>query len=162
VAKCSEVAKVVVVEQAEKKAAEAKAKASVKGDTDRFLAALRGVDGVAGGNPPPPGSGIEPADMPAASTDGDGTAGVGVSTGNETPGPFEATEGAAPEITVHSETAMASGEELAPEERAISGVEVDKDADEARKDFADEDTDTAALAEGRTEPPQDRRDEPAA
>src|SRR5215212_4648256 len=100
VAKCSEVAKVVAVEQAAKKELEAKAKASNKGDTDRFLAALRGVDGVAGGNPPAPGSGIEPADMPAAAGDGDGTAGVGVSTGNGTPGPFEASEGAAPEVTV--------------------------------------------------------------
>src|SRR4051812_27886716 len=160
-AKCSEVAKVVAVEQAAKKEQEAKAKASNKGDTDRFLAALRGVDGVAGSNPPAPGSGIEPADMPASS-DGDGTAGVGVSTGSETPGPFEATEGAAPEVTVHSEAAMATGEELSPEERAIQGVEVDKDADEDRKDFADEDADTAALAEGRTEPPQSHRDEPAA
>src|SRR4051812_5347311 len=58
VAKCSEVAKVVAVEQAAKKVLDAKAKAATKGDAEKFLAALRGVDGVAGGNPPPAGSGI--------------------------------------------------------------------------------------------------------
>src|SRR4051812_29141962 len=54
VAKCSEVAKVVAVEQAAKKELEAKAKANTKNDAEKFLAALRGVDGVAGGNPPAP------------------------------------------------------------------------------------------------------------
>src|SRR5438034_694644 len=43
VEKCSEVAKVVAVEQIAKKAADAKAKATEKGDAEKFLAALRGT-----------------------------------------------------------------------------------------------------------------------
>ena len=60
----------------------------------------------------------------------------------------------------HNETARAGGEDLSPEEQAIQGIEVNETADEERKDFADEDADTAALAEGRVAPPAPSQDEP--
>lgn len=137
--KASEVAKVVVTEQAAKKAAEASAKASGgRADTDRFLAALRG-----GG--------------PAAAAEPVADAG---SAGDRMPGPMEATEGGAPEVTVHKQAALASGEELSPEEQAISGLAADGNADQGRKAIEEEDTDTAQLAEGRAMPPQSHRSEP--
>jgi hypothetical protein len=76
------------------------------------------------------------------------------------PGAMEASEGGAPEVTVHDQAALASGEELSPEEQAISGIEVNRAADQERKEFADEDAETAELAEGRAIPPQSHRNEP--
>src|SRR2546421_357382 len=73
-------------------------------------------------------------------------------------------EAMAPEITTHKVEPFADGAEFSPEERAITGlteVSPDEPVDEDRKDFVDEDTETAALAEGRAEPPVDTRDEPA-
>jgi hypothetical protein len=82
---------------------------------------------------------------------------------------MEAAEGGAPETVTHSEDALDAGarDELSPEERAVhapgsngAGGDDDEAAAEAdRKDFADDDTDTAALAEGRAEPPADAREE---
>jgi hypothetical protein len=84
--------------------------------------------------------------------------------GNRMPSAMEATEGVAPELVSHSDDTAGRPEELSPEERAISGLrgDVDPDAepDEDRKEFADEDAETAALAEGRAEPPANTRDEP--
>ena len=51
-----------------------------------------------------------------------------------------------PETTTHSAAAFASGDELSPEEQAMSGLEVPVGAGDG-KEFADEDTDTAALAD---------------
>ena len=44
---------------------------------------------------------------------------------------------------------------------ARGGIEVPPEGDTERKEFADEDTDTAALAEGRVAPPAPSQDEPA-
>jgi hypothetical protein len=60
---------------------------------------------------------------------------------------------------------LAGSDELSVEERAIQrpgGDEqmVPDDGDPDRKDHIDEDTDTAALAEGRLEPPTSTRSEP--
>jgi N utilization substance protein A len=137
VEKCGEVAKVVVVEQAAKKAADAKAKATEKGEAEKFLAALRGTN--------------EPA-VPAEGAGGD--TGGASNDGERMPSVLEASEGGAPEVTVHDQTPGGSGDELSPEERAISGMSEDETNDEARKEYADEDTDTAALAEGRVAPPE--------
>ena len=49
---------------------------------------------------------------------------------------------------------------LTPEEQAVQGLNVPQNVDEDRKEYADEDADTAALAEGRTDPPASTRDEP--
>lgn len=69
------------------------------------------------------------------------------------PGAMESSEGGAPETVTHSSEPAAVGEELSPEERAVHVEGVDENADENRKDYADEDADTAALAEGRAMPP---------
>ena len=122
VARCAEEAKIVVVEQAAKKEADSKAKASKQAESDKFMAALRG------GNDTP---------VPAAE--------------ESMPGPMEDAPGGAPETVVHSEQAIASQDELSVEEQAISGMEPASDSD--RKEIVDEDDNTAALAEGRTEPP---------
>jgi N utilization substance protein A len=139
--KASEEAKIVSAEQEAKKAAEASAKAAGR-------AALLG--------------GIAPAsaDVP---TDGVSDLGAGIdadATGTTMPGPMEASEGGAPEVTTHKEAMLSSTDELSPEEQAIQGVAVAAEADNDRKDFADEDADTAALAEGRAAPPTDTRHEP--
>lgn len=76
------------------------------------------------------------------------------------PGAMEASTGGAPETVAHSAQAMGAGEELSPEEKAVHPEGVDEDADEAGEDFADEDGDTAALAEGRLSPPTSTSDEP--
>ena len=147
----------------------------------------RGVDAEAGANPLLAGgagveSAVTTADAPgggdgSAGADGAGGAG-GTSDAGDTgatdpaadggigrdrmPGAMEAADGGAPETTVHKIEAMAGAEELSPEEQAIQGLEgVGGPGDEDRKAFIDEDTDTAALAEGRAEPPVSTRDEPA-
>ena len=76
------------------------------------------------------------------------------------PGAMEASSGGSPETVAHSVQAMGEGEELSPEEKAVHIEGVDEDADEGREDFADEDGDTAALAEGRLSPPTSTSDEP--
>jgi len=154
--RCSVEAKIVATEQEAKKAAEAKAKA----EAANFLAGLRGVDASAdtGTTPAPravdetplgePG-GQAPTETEVPETDG------------HMPGPMESATGAAPEVTVHKEEGLSPAEELSPEERAIQGVgEGAQSGDEERKEYADEDADTAALAEGRAEPPKTYSEEP--
>ena len=81
------------------------------------------------------------------------------------PGAMEATEGIASEISTHKEDPLATSDELSPEEQAIRQPGTDQplvgSGDPDRKEIIDEDTDTAALAEGRLEPPASTRDEPA-
>jgi hypothetical protein len=62
---------------------------------------------------------------------------------------MEATEGLAPEITTHKESAFGAGE-LSPEERAISGVAEGQatDANEDGEDAGRDDADATALTEG--------------
>ena len=76
-----------------------------------------------------------------------------------TPGPMEHVDGMAPEIVTHDERLMgAQGDELSPEERAIHGPDgeglmADDGDDAGRKEYADEQSEEAALAEGRIPPP---------
>jgi hypothetical protein len=93
------------------------------------------------------------------------TAGPADEAGDRMPLAMEATEGISPELTTHKEGSIPGfGEELSPEEQSIqdsaagSGEET---TDEGRTDYADEDGDTAALAEGRAAPPAPARGEPA-
>ncbi|MDB5328964.1 MAG: nusA [Phycisphaerales bacterium] len=156
--RCSEEAKLVAVEQEAKKANEARTKAAERaamfasgaarptaaaapaGTTDIFGDALRAT--------PVAGPSAEEGGAPDADT-----------TGTTVPGAMEATEGAAPEVTTHDERTFAANAELSPEEQAIQGVTSDDSAEDA-KEYADEDADTAALAEGRAEPPTSHREEP--
>ncbi len=151
--RCATEAKIVASEQETKKAAEAKARAA---DREAFLAGQR-ADAEAFANPllPQDGEASAKADDPFGGAPAD-------ENGERMPGAMESTEGSAPEITTHKEGELSSGAELSPEERAIQGLSEDENVEEARKDYADEDADTAALAEGRAEPPATTRDEPAA
>jgi len=172
--KSSEEAKIVSVEQEAKKAAEASAKAAGRaaliGEAASARAALLGEDASARaafmGEGATASAGASDTSASASgdgATDGVSDIGAGVdadATGATMPGPMEAAEGAAPEVTTHKEAMLSSSEELSPEEQAIQGVGVAVDADADRKDFADEDADTAALAEGRATPPTDTRQEP--
>ena len=118
----------------------------------------RGIDAVAGNPTPPLGS--TPAPEPesesgqAGNPDDDDR-----DAAEHTLGPTEHAEGYAPEIVTHDEHAAVGVEdELSPEERAIHGPDgeplTDDDAaDPASKEFADEQSEEAALAEGRLEPP---------
>src|SRR5690606_21333792 len=70
-------------------------------------------------------------------------------------GPMESADGYAPEIVTHDENGS-GGDELSPEERAIHGPDgryLSETSDPAAKEFADEQSEEAALAEGRTPPP---------
>ena len=174
--RCAEEAKVVAVEQEAKKKAEAAEKAKVMAAMSGTGASAglggplnptdepgsRGVDAVAFANPLLPQGGAE---LPPTveeelrdNRDPDQSA-------STMPGAMEATEGVAPEIGTHSNDALAGSDELSPEERAIQRPGGDQqmvpdDGDQARQDNIDEDTDTAALAEGRLEPPASTRSEP--
>jgi transcription termination/antitermination protein NusA len=150
--RCADEAKIVAVEQEQKKAAQAAAK--LGGQQALAAAAGRGVDGVAFANP------LLPQNAEAAVTTEENVSAAS-NDGNRMPGAMEATEGTSPEITTHKEEVFATGDELSPEEQAMSGIEVPPDGDAERKEFADEDTDTAALAEGRVAPPAPSQDEPA-
>jgi len=183
--RCAEEAKIVAVEQEAKKKAEAAEKAKLAaafsgagaGAAAAAGAGLlggplnptgqpgsRGVDAEAFANP------LLPRHASASGEDELAAAAAAAEASDETapaamPGAMEATEGIAPEIATHREEPLASGEELSPEERAIQAPGgdqpmVDPNADGDRKEYADEDTDTAALAEGRVEPPASTRPEP--
>jgi N utilization substance protein A len=143
---CSEVAKVVAVEQAAKKEAEAKAKASSALESKRALDALLGLN-RASANPEAAETSSETS-VPAAE---EGPA--------ELPGALQATEGSAPEVTVHQAAMVAAGDELSVEEQAISGLEI-AGLGPTEKPLEDENEDVAALAEGRESPPGKSPDEP--
>jgi N utilization substance protein A len=147
--RCAEEAKVVAIEQEEQKKAEAAAK---EADRAALLAAgAKGVDGVAFANPllpQTPDTVVTSED--SATEDDDG----------RMPGTFEATAGAAPEITTHSAEQLPGDAELSPEEQAIQLPGNDQ-ADDENQEPTDDDDDTAALAEGRAEPPAPSGNEPA-
>jgi N utilization substance protein A len=129
VEKCGVEAKIVAVEQAAKKQAEASAKSSEAAKAKHALAALaaRGDDA--------------PAEEIIAGES------------SHMPGAMEASSGGSPETTVHRQESVAS-EDLSPEEQAIQGVEAEAAAE------SDDESETAALAEGRATPPLAGRDEP--
>jgi hypothetical protein len=168
--RCAEEAKIVAVEQEEKKKADAAKRIADRAAADAAAAAdraafegagIRGVDAEAFANP------LMPQTPEAAVTTEEPVTADADTNGDRMPGADEATEGVAPEITTHSEKIFGNGEELSPEEQAVQlpgggGAAAGGDnADADRKDFADEDADTAALAEGRTQPPAGTRSEPA-
>lgn len=135
VAKCSEVAKVVAAEQAAKKEAEARAKAAGQQDTANFLAALQG--------------GGSTTDSTEEQADDEAT-----STGNSMPGAMEAADGGAPEVTVHKEQVLAPGEELSPEEEAVSGAVAQGRASGNGPADDEDEANIRALAEGAEVPPE--------
>jgi transcription termination/antitermination protein NusA len=155
IARCGEEAKIVAHEQEAKKAADAKAKAA-----DRAAlasAGMRGVDAQASANPL-----LAQRAESAVTTEESAVMDVADEPSDRLPGAMEATEGAAPEIVTHGESNFGFGEDLSPEEQAMhvereSGID-ERPGDPDRKEISDEDTDTAALAEGRLEPPAGSRE----
>lgn len=136
--RCSEEAKVVAVEQEAKKAADAAAKAADKAallDQEK-----RHADAGPSINPllSPSAESTEPSDEGEPA---------------HMPGALEATEGLAPEIVTHDVQAIADSSELSPEEAAIQGIPAATNGDSQRKTVEDENDESAALAEGRAEPP---------
>ena len=90
----------------------------------------------------------EPGEDPQDSEEGDGDE------DKHLPGPLEAAPGGSSETITHSERSMvAEGEELSPEEEAMHVEGIDEDRDDQMKEYADEESDAAALAEGRGAPP---------
>jgi len=132
VERCAEDAKVWSVEQAKKKEADASAKAAAAADSKRALDALLGI-----GEPKP---------------DDSQEGGGGGESETSMPGPLEASDGGAPEVTVHQQSMReGQGDELSPEEQAVQGLSQDSGA--RTKELEDENEESAALAEGRGEPP---------
>ena len=124
--RCAAEAKIVAVEQEAKKIADASAKAKVAAAVAADKAALLAL-------------GDSPADSTAEAT---------------LPGAMESAPGGAPEVVVHDESTAADSEELSVEEEAVQGAEPTAQ-DVKRQELEQEDTETAALAEGRDEPPAD-------
>jgi N utilization substance protein A len=129
VARCATEAKLVEQEKAIKKQADALAKASAVDESKRAMDALLGI-----------GAG---ADESAASAQ------EAAAEGNM-PGAMETVAGSAPEIIVHQEPVASDGQELSRGEKAVQSM---GDGDE--QDEPEEESDVAALAEGRTPPPTD-------
>jgi len=140
VEKCAEEAKIVASEQEAKRAAEASAKAS-GGGTNALERALAG-------------EAVAPPEETAADTDA----------ANRMPGAMEAAEGGAPETVTHAEPSIADSDELSPEETAVHPENPSDVAVEAGQQAIpdDENSEVAALAEGRTSPPIDTHLDPDA
>src|SRR5438270_111514 len=114
-----------------------------QGNVKRLEETLRGIEGVSGDM-------VDKCIALGLIHAGDTTGGM--------PGALESSEGGAPEVTVHTTEAIAEGDELSPEEQAIQGVTVTRSGDPNRP--PDEESDVAALAEGRSQPPGASGDEP--
>jgi N utilization substance protein A len=135
--RCAAEAKIVASEQEAKKAADAAAKA-------KFQAGLLGV------------ARAEPSEESGEAENENGES----QEESRMPGAMEASPGGAPETTVHQEDMGTDGTELSPEEQAVRGAGVNRQQEErAREDAENEDSETAALAEGRQPPPATTADE---
>jgi hypothetical protein len=142
VEKCASEAKIVAAEQEAKKIVEAAKKAA---DRAAFEAA-GGIAGAASTSAKADGGGggafVNP--LLAASSLVDAP-----EIDEKTPSAMEAAPGGSPEVIVHDEKTAAQLDELSPEEQAMSGA-VSASVGEGSDD---EEDNTAALAEGRLQPP---------
>ncbi|HEV7302089.1 MAG TPA: transcription termination factor NusA [Tepidisphaeraceae bacterium] len=129
--RCAAEAKIVAVEQEQKKAADNRAKSQA-------AAAFRGIDGVAFANP------LLPQNAAAAVKEEesleDDTA------HDNLPGSLEAGGGGSPETVTHKESIQIGSGDLSPEEEAISGIE--RVATKDNNIVDDEDAEAARLADG--------------
>jgi N utilization substance protein A len=147
VTKCAEEAKLVAVEQEAKRAADASARATARAAGPNALERALATDTAA----------ASAAAAEAATVLGSEGAGEGAASEN-LPGAMEAAAGGAPETVTHQEQ-TSDGDDLSPEEQAVHAIGTSEDASDDQKEFADEDAETAALAEGRTAPPTDTSEE---
>lgn len=137
--RCSAEAKIVAVEQEAKKAADAKAKAQA-------FAAMRGVNGVAFANP------LLPQNAAAAVKEEEVL--VEDDAHDRLPGSLEAGGGGSPETVTHKASQFGSGD-MSPEEQAIQGI--DRVGNENDRDLRDDEaSETARLADGSLEAPEQR------
>ncbi len=143
-ARCAEEAKIVAVEQEQKKAAQLIARAAALPQRDARDEAVMAALGLTDHDPLAP---KEPAVAPAAEAE---TASEESGT-DRMPGPMESSQGGAPETTVHEESLPRDADDLSPEERAVSGAGGEAGGQEMSP--AAEEGDPAALAEGREPPP---------
>jgi hypothetical protein len=150
VERCAAEAKVVAIETEKKKAEAARAKASGVSAGANDLAALMGLKGVDGLAGTPPAEPRAVQEGPGATIDA-AVAEGGEEGADRMPGAMEASEGGAPEVTVHSEQAFGDRSDLSPEEQAVNVASAQPD--EGAERVESEDDDAAALAEGRVEPP---------
>jgi N utilization substance protein A len=130
--RCAEEAKIVAVEQEQKKRDESKAKAQA-------MAAFRGIDGVAFANP------LLPQNAAAAVKEEEQVADDDPAH-DKLPGSLEAGGGGSPETVTHKENMQFGSGELSPEEQAIQGIERTDENDNDTRD--DEDAEAARLADG--------------
>ena len=138
--RCASEAQIVAAEQEAKRAADASAKAAAPPGPNALEMALAG-----GGASEEAGAESAAGEPPAD---------------DALPGPTEAAPGGAPEVITHKEHADSNGDELSPEEQALHIAGTDDQSSGDTKEYADEDMDTAALAEGRASPPTNMIDEP--
>ena len=129
VTKCAAEAKLVAVEQEAKRISDASARAKI--------VRPNALEAALAAQPAPPAEEVAAEVSPS---------------GENMPGAMEASEGGAPETTTHGAQTLATDEELSPEEKAVH-VPVAEVSSEDAPEFADEDGETAALAEGRSAPP---------
>lgn len=139
VKRCSEEAKLWVVEQAAKKEAEAKSKLSAAQESKRALDAL-----------------LQPVEATEAESADDAAQGELPTDGsaNEVPSPMQAASGGATETIIHEQELVGDKlSELAPEEQAVEGIKEAADTiSEVPSD--DEQLNDATLIEGDGVPPK--------
>jgi N utilization substance protein A len=149
VERCGTEAKIVAVEQEAKKSADAKAKAA---DRTAMMNASRSASLVAAENP-------FAAASPVAGNGAADTAVAESEPATTMPGAMESAAGGAPEVITHDEQIASPLDEMSPEERAIQGFREASGEAFGRKELEDENAETAALAEGRAQPPGASRDD---
>jgi N utilization substance protein A len=152
VERCAIEAKVVAAEQEHKKAADA-----VKRAADRAAMAAGNIPGF--GAPAEPAASnhadafanpLLPQNAAAAVKMDDDDAAADANDPDRMVGGMESVPGSAAEIVTHDSKSFATADELSPEEQAVHGVELT-----TSDGLPDDDADTAAaLAEGRTVPPE--------
>lgn len=135
--RCSAEAKIVAVEQEQKKAADAKAKKEA-------MAAFRGIDGMAFANP------LLPQNAAAAVKQEESLEEDAAH--DKLPGSLEAGGGGSPETVTHKESVQFGSGELSPEEQAVQGIARSNERDNDVRD--DEDSEAARLADGSAEAPR--------
>ncbi|MEZ0263974.1 MAG: hypothetical protein ACAI43_04545, partial [Phycisphaerae bacterium] len=152
VERCASEAKVVAAEQERKKSQ----MMSSRGTPD--LAKLIGMKGVDASGAQEavqhPQAVQEPTDIDAqaASAAEDDAAGS-----DRMPGALESVAGGSAEVMVHKEESLTSSDDLSPEEQAVQVASGGRPEDEKDRTIDDE-PDTAALAEGRVDPPASARE----
>src|SRR4029453_8294850 len=123
------------------------------------IAAALGGSSSALANPLGAGADTSPFGNPllrSASAEGEEPAAEAPS-GDAMPQAMEATAGIASEIATHNESSLGNGDASSPEEQAMQTPD---GGNVEQREESDEEGDTAALAEGRLDPPAASKDEP--